>query len=78
MFCIFYFSVAGDEVLSVNGQPLANCTHAEALNIFKSIKTGDIILEVARREFLANNSQTLKRQYSQLSSKSCEQLHQAY
>ncbi|OXA63771.1 PDZ domain-containing protein 2 [Folsomia candida] len=70
----------GDEILSINGHPLANSTHAEALLLFKSIKTGDILLEVARREFLASNTSqtTLKRQYSQLSSKSCEQLHKAY
>ncbi|ODM97534.1 PDZ domain-containing protein 2 [Orchesella cincta] len=42
----------GDEILSVNGHSLSNSTHTEALNIFKGIKSGEVVLQIARREMV--------------------------
>jgi len=44
----FLLSV-GDEILTVNGSPLQGLSHAEAVGVFKKIKNGDVILQVARR-----------------------------
>ncbi|CAG7729581.1 unnamed protein product [Allacma fusca] len=41
--------VEGDEILTVNGTPLQGLSHAEAIGMFKKIKTGQVVLEVARR-----------------------------
>lgn len=40
----------GDEILAVNGTPLQGRTHAEAINMFKLIKNGDVMLHVGRRD----------------------------
>uniref|UniRef100_A0A1Q3G326 Putative pdz domain-containing protein n=1 Tax=Culex tarsalis TaxID=7177 RepID=A0A1Q3G326_CULTA len=40
---------AGDEVLAVNGQVCHDLTHLEAVKMFKSIKTGEIVLQLCRR-----------------------------
>ncbi|XP_053664954.1 uncharacterized protein LOC128714103 [Anopheles marshallii] len=40
---------AGDEVLAVNGQVCHDLTHLEAVKLFKSIKTGEIVLQLCRR-----------------------------
>lgn len=40
----------GDEILAVNGTPLQGMTHAEAINMFKNIKSGEIMLHVGRRD----------------------------
>ncbi|XP_063225054.1 uncharacterized protein LOC134532520 [Bacillus rossius redtenbacheri] len=40
----------GDEVLAVNGCPLQGLTHAEAINLFKNIKCGDVVVQVGRRD----------------------------
>ncbi|XP_055599022.1 uncharacterized protein LOC129748425 [Uranotaenia lowii] len=40
---------AGDEVLAVNGQVCHDLTHQEAVKLFKSIKTGEIVLQLCRR-----------------------------
>lgn len=50
---IFVLLFSGDEILSVNGQSLSSVTHTDALNIFKGIKSGEVILQVARREKVA-------------------------
>ncbi|KAG1662152.1 PDZ domain-containing protein 2 [Nymphon striatum] len=39
----------GDEILTVNGETLTGMSHREAINTFKRIKQGDIILRVGRR-----------------------------
>ncbi|KAK2719991.1 PDZ domain-containing protein 2-like isoform X2 [Artemia franciscana] len=39
----------GDEILGVNGCPLTGMSHTEAIAMFKSIKTGDIVLTISRR-----------------------------
>lgn len=46
--------ISGDEFLAVNGQALHEMTHSEALQIFKSIKTGPIVLHVCRRFKIKN------------------------
>lgn len=33
----------------MNGKPLQGLTHGEAINIFKSIKTGDVLILIGRR-----------------------------
>lgn len=40
---------AGDEVLAVNGQVCHDLTHLEAVKMFKSIKSGEIVLQLCRR-----------------------------
>lgn len=40
---------AGDEILAVNGQVCHDISHADAVHLFKSIKTGPIALHVCRR-----------------------------
>lgn len=39
----------GDEILAINQQPVHGMSHAEAIALFKSIKEGDVILNLARR-----------------------------
>lgn len=40
----------GDKILSINGISFDGLTHKEAITLFKSIKCGDIQLEIERRE----------------------------
>ncbi|XP_037080219.1 inaD-like protein, partial [Pollicipes pollicipes] len=40
----------GDEIFSVNGEPLRGFSHAEAIATFKKTKTGQIVLQIGRRE----------------------------
>lgn len=40
---------AGDEILAVNGQVCHDISHAEAVFLFKSIKSGPVALHVCRR-----------------------------
>lgn len=40
----------GDEILAVNGTPLQGMTHAEAINMFKNVKFGEVMLHVGRRD----------------------------
>lgn len=44
------FVLAGDEILSVNGEELAGLSHAEAIQVFKRVRNGQIRLKVARRK----------------------------
>lgn len=46
--------LSGDLILSVNNQPLHGVTHQEAINVFKSIKSGLVEMIVGR----AQQSQT--------------------
>lgn len=43
------FSIVGDEILVVNGKSLQGMKHAEAIAVFKSIKTGDVLILIGRR-----------------------------
>ena len=45
---IFFF--AGDEILAVNGLALQGMSHAEAISVFKNIRSGKVLLHVARRD----------------------------
>lgn len=42
--------VAGDEVVTVNAQSLEGMSHAEAITVFKKIRSGEVILEILRRK----------------------------
>ncbi|XP_058839526.1 pro-interleukin-16-like, partial [Topomyia yanbarensis] len=39
----------GDEILSVNGKAFQGLSHQEAINVFKSIKTGEVVILIGRR-----------------------------
>ncbi|KAK3856235.1 hypothetical protein Pcinc_037432 [Petrolisthes cinctipes] len=39
----------GDEIFAVNGESLAGASHAEAIAMFKSIRSGKVVLHVGRR-----------------------------
>ena len=45
-----FLSAAGDEILSVNGHSTTGLSHSEAIAIFKGIRTGRVIVHVARRD----------------------------
>lgn len=42
--------VSGDEIIAINGVPLENKTHAEAIAMFKDIKVGNVVVHVGRRD----------------------------
>jgi C-terminal processing protease CtpA/Prc len=46
--CIF----SGDEILAINGKSLQGLSHDDAINEFRAIKNGQVILQVAKREVL--------------------------
>ncbi|XP_018027550.1 uncharacterized protein LOC108682820 [Hyalella azteca] len=39
----------GDEVLAVNGASMAGLSHAEAISVFRGVRTGKIVLHIVRR-----------------------------
>lgn len=39
----------GDEILAVNSKPLHGCSHKEAINVFKQIRQGSVLLHIGRR-----------------------------
>ena len=41
---------AGDEILAVNGLALQGMSHAEAISVFKNIRSGKVLLHAARRD----------------------------
>ena len=47
--CTIYHA-AGDEVLAVNGLALQGMSHSEAISVFKNIRSGRVVLHVARRD----------------------------
>ena len=46
---ILSFLVAGDEILSVNGRGVQGLSHQQAIQLFRNIKSGQIVILVARR-----------------------------
>lgn len=48
---------AGDEVLAVNGQVCHDLTHLEAVKMFKTIKSGEIVLQLCRRSKVSRAEQ---------------------
>lgn len=55
----------GDEIMTINGQSLRGCSHAEAIAAFKRIKQGSVVLHICRRNNTKLNS---------LVSRSCREL----
>ena len=51
-----YVCTGAREVLAVNGQVCHDLTHLEAVKLFKSIKTGEIVLQLCRRNKSAHRS----------------------
>lgn len=47
---------AGDEILAVNGQVCHDLTHQDAVKMFKSVRSGDVVLNICRRK----NNVTIK------------------
>lgn len=41
---------AGDEILAVNGHVCHDLTHQDAIKLFKSVKSGEIVLNICRRK----------------------------
>ncbi|XP_050309047.1 muscle M-line assembly protein unc-89-like isoform X2 [Anthonomus grandis grandis] len=41
----------GDELLSINGKTFDGLSHTEAVNLFKTIKTGNVVIAVASKPF---------------------------
>ncbi len=39
----------GDEIFSINGQPVQGMTHQEAISLFKEVKRGELVLTIGRR-----------------------------
>lgn len=40
---------SGDEILALNNEPLQSMSHLETISMFKNIKEGPIVLNIARR-----------------------------
>ena len=40
----------GDEILAINGKILQGMSHDEAINEFRAIKNGQVILRIVRRD----------------------------
>lgn len=47
---------AGDEILAVNGQVCHDLTHQDAVKMFKSVRSGEVVLNICRRK----NNVTIK------------------
>ena len=45
-----FYLFAGDEILAVNGLALQGMSHAEAISVFKNIRSGKVLLHAARRD----------------------------
>lgn len=43
---------AGDEILAVNGQVCHDLTHQDAVKLFKSVRSGEVVLNICRRKNL--------------------------
>lgn len=41
---------AGDEILAVNGQVCHDLTHQDAVRMFKSVRSGEVVLNICRRK----------------------------
>ena len=54
---LYQFLFAGDEILAINGKSLQGMSHDEAINEFRAIKHGPVILRVARRDPALNLDQ---------------------
>ena len=54
----FWFAgnFAGDEILAVNGSVLHGLSHSEAIFIFKKIRLGPVVMQIARRGWVLSDS----------------------
>ncbi len=43
------FALLGDEILTVNGESVHGLSHEEAIGMFKRIRSGPVVIRVARR-----------------------------
>ncbi|XP_025404881.1 PDZ domain-containing protein 2-like isoform X2 [Sipha flava] len=50
----------GDEILAVNGNVCHDLTHSEAISLFKSFKSGSIVLHICRRSKSSNRTTKAK------------------
>ena len=51
-----FLSLIGDEILAVNGSILHGLSHGDAISIFKSIRSGPVVLQIARRNAVISSS----------------------
>jgi C-terminal processing protease CtpA/Prc len=51
--------ITGDEIIAVNGKSLQGMTHDEAINEFRAIKYGPVILRVSRNPAFSLDSETV-------------------
>merc|ERR1712150_267881 len=49
----------GDEILAVNGSILHGLSHGDAIAIFKSIRSGPVVLQISRRNAATSSSSNL-------------------
>ena len=56
---ISFLSVSGDEILAVNGSILHGLSHGDAIAIFKSIRSGPVVLQISRRNAATSSSSNL-------------------
>merc|ERR1719412_1677932 len=54
----------GDEILAVNGSILHGLSHGDAIAIFKSIRSGPVVLQIARRNAGMSSSTNLTIRHS--------------
>ncbi len=40
----------GDEILAVNGRSLQGASHEEAINVFRAVRSGAVLVHLLRRE----------------------------
>ncbi|KAH1015624.1 hypothetical protein HUJ04_006976 [Dendroctonus ponderosae] len=52
-------SLGSDELLSINGSSFQGLSHLEAINLFKSIKNGEVVIKVAKRHKSRTNYQSV-------------------
>ena len=57
-------SFKGDEILAVNGSILHGLSHGDAIAIFKSIRSGPVVLQIARRNVGSTSSSNLSLKHS--------------
>lgn len=70
-FIILVF-VPGDEILAVNSKPLHGLSHKEAIDIFKQIRSGSVLLHIGRRLTKKHREKahwSVKSQYLRMSTK---------
>ena len=44
--------IIGDEIYTINGNPVQDMTHSEAIGLFKEVKQGELVVVIGRRTLL--------------------------